>query len=172
MNVVIMKSYRKDKKLMAIIDNNKTIHFGASGYSDFTTHKDEKRKQNYISRRKKNENWSNPATAGFYAKHILWNKTNVQASINDTNSKFQNINISFKKQNIILLRHTGIFYLNLLDEDEAGLSSSYGTGRYDGDSGDAGQWGELFTVIGREAGEDDAITDVTEDAGELMLETG
>jgi len=82
---------------MAIINNNKTVHFGASGYEDFTTHKDEKRKQNYVSRRKKNEDWSNPTTAGFYAKNILWNKSTVQASINDTNSKFKNIHISLKK---------------------------------------------------------------------------
>ena len=68
MNIIITKSTRKDKKLMAIVNNNKTIHFGASGYADFTTHKDEKRKQNYVSRQKKNENWSDPNTPGFYAK--------------------------------------------------------------------------------------------------------
>ena len=68
MNIIITKSIRKDKKLMAIINNNKTIRFGASGYSDFTTHKDEKRKHNYITRHKKNENWTNPTTTGFYAK--------------------------------------------------------------------------------------------------------
>ncbi len=97
MNIIITKSTRKDKKLMAIIDNNKTIHFGATGYEDFTTHKDEKRKQNYMTRHKKNENWTDPNTPGFYAKNILWNKSTVQASINDTNSKFRNINISFKR---------------------------------------------------------------------------
>ena len=68
MNIIITKSTRKDKKLMAIIDNKKIIHFGASGYADFTTHKDEKRKQNYITRHKKNENWTDPNTPGFYAK--------------------------------------------------------------------------------------------------------
>ena len=97
MNIIITKSTRKDKKNMAIINNNKTIHFGATGYEDFTTHKDEKRKQNYITRHKKNENWTNPTTAGFYAKNILWNKPTTPASINDTNSKFKNINISFKR---------------------------------------------------------------------------
>ena len=81
---------------MAIVDN-KTIHFGATGYEDFTTHKDEKRKHNYITRRKKNENWADPNTASFYSKRILWNIPSKQASIHDTNSKFENINISFKK---------------------------------------------------------------------------
>ena len=97
MNIHIFKSGRKDTRLKAVIDNNKTIHFGASGYADFTTQKDEKRKNNYICRNKKNENWSDPTTSGFYAKNILWNKSSIQASINDTNSKFKNINISFKK---------------------------------------------------------------------------
>jgi len=82
---------------MAIVNNNKTIYFGATGYEDFTTHKDEKRKQNYITRHKTNENWTDPNTPGFYAKNILWNKSTVQASIDDTNSKFKNINISFKR---------------------------------------------------------------------------
>ena len=82
---------------MAIIDNKKTLHFGATGYEDFTTHKDEERKQRYITRHKKNENWSDPTTSGFYAKNILWNESSIQASINDTNSKFKNINISFNK---------------------------------------------------------------------------
>ena len=72
MNIIISKSDRKDKKYMAIINNNKIIHFGASGYADFTTHEDEKRKQNYITRHKKNENWTNPTTAGFYAKKTYY----------------------------------------------------------------------------------------------------
>ena len=97
MNIIITKSTRKDKKLMAIINNNKTIHFGASGYADFTTHKDEKRKQNYITRNKKNENWTDPNTPCFYAKNTLWNKPTTQASINDTNSKFKNLHITFKR---------------------------------------------------------------------------
>ncbi len=100
MNIIISKSNRQDKKYMAIIDNKKTVHFGASGYSDFTTFDKEIRddkKRNYITRHKKNENWTNPTTAGFYAKNILWNKPTVQASIKDTNSKFKNIHISFKR---------------------------------------------------------------------------
>ena len=82
---------------MAIVNNNKTIHFGATGYEDFTTHKDEKRKQNYMTRHKKNENWTDPNTPGFYAKNILWNKPTIQASINYTNSKFKNLHITFTR---------------------------------------------------------------------------
>ena len=74
LEIVITKSKTKDKKYDAIIDGKKTIHFGAKGYSDFTIHKDEERKDRYINRHKKTENWNDLKTAGFYAKNILWNK--------------------------------------------------------------------------------------------------
>ena len=56
MEVTITKSKKKDKKLDANIknkDSEKNISFGASGYSDFTKHKEEKRKERYIARHKK-----------------------------------------------------------------------------------------------------------------------
>ena len=73
--VKIKKSTKKDKKLMAIFDNLKTIHFGAKGYTDFTTNKDLKRKSNYLKRHKSNENWNKCDTAGSLSKHLLWGKT-------------------------------------------------------------------------------------------------
>ena len=93
LEIVITKSKTKDKKYDAIIDGRKTIHFGAKGYSDFTIHKDEERKDRYINRHKKTENWNDPKTAGFYAKNILWNKKSVKASVEDTNKRFKNIHI-------------------------------------------------------------------------------
>ena len=93
LEIVITKSKTKDKKYDAIIDGKKTIHFGAKGYSDFTIHKDEERKDRYINRHKKTENWNDPKTAGFYAKNILWNKKSVKASVKDTNKRFKNIHI-------------------------------------------------------------------------------
>jgi hypothetical protein len=96
LEIVLKKSKTKDKKYDAVVDGNKTIHFGAKGYSDFTIHKNEERKGRYITRHKKNENWNDPMTAGFYAKHILWNKPSVKASVEDTNKKFKNIHIKLK----------------------------------------------------------------------------
>jgi len=93
LEILITKSKTKDKKYDAIIDGKKTIHFGAKGYSDFTIHKDEERKDRYINRHKKTENWNDPKTAGFYAKNILWNKKSVKASVEDTNKRFKNIHI-------------------------------------------------------------------------------
>ena len=94
--IIITKSKKSDKKYDARIDGKKTISFGSAGMSDFTKHKDEERKQRYINRHKKNENWSDPKTAGFMSKHLLWNKPTLSESIKDTNNRFKNINIKYK----------------------------------------------------------------------------
>ena len=93
--IIITKSANKNKKYDARIDGKKTISFGSAGMSDFTKHKDEERKQRYINRHKKNENWSDPKTAGFMSKHLLWNKPTLSESIKDTNNRFKNINIKY-----------------------------------------------------------------------------
>jgi hypothetical protein len=66
----------------------KTIHFGAKGMDDFTKTGDVEQKSRYIQRHKDRENWNDPLTAGFWAKHILWNKTSVQSSLADTKRQF------------------------------------------------------------------------------------
>ena len=76
MEIVISSSTNKNKKLDAVIDGKKKISFGASGYSDFTKHGDTDRKDRYIARHKKNENWgaSGVKTAGLWSANLLWNK--------------------------------------------------------------------------------------------------
>ena len=94
--IIISKSKNKDKKYDARIDGKKTVSFGAAGYSDYSVHKNPERKQRYIDRHKKNENWNDHTTAGFFAKNIFWNKPTIAASITDTNNRFKNINIKLK----------------------------------------------------------------------------
>ena len=94
--IIISKSKNKDKKYDARIDGKKTVSFGAAGMSDVTIHKDTARKQRYLNRHKKNENWSDPTTAGFYATNILWNKKTLTEPIKDTNNRSKNINIKLK----------------------------------------------------------------------------
>ena len=96
MNIIIKPSNKSDKKYMAIIDDKKTVHFGAAGASDYTKHKDKERKERYLARHKNNEQWNNPLTAGFYATNILWNKPTITESIRDTNRRFKNINIKLR----------------------------------------------------------------------------
>ena len=45
MNIIIKKSNNQNKKFMALIDDKKTIHFGAKLYEDYTHHKDDKKKK-------------------------------------------------------------------------------------------------------------------------------
>jgi len=80
----------------------KTVKFGSEGMGDFTlfTKKKgstlsnpslggltpEEHKERYITRHQKREDWtkSGTGTAGFWSKHILWNKPTVEASLKDT----------------------------------------------------------------------------------------
>lgn len=67
---------------------SKKIKFGASGYQDYTIHKDPTRKMLYDNRHKKNEKWDDPYTAGFWAKWLLWNKPTLQQSVKDIEDRF------------------------------------------------------------------------------------
>lgn len=90
----IKKSSNPQKKLMAIFDDcntgrTKTVHFGASGYSDFTQHKDNNRKERYLNRHKSRENWNNYTSPGALSRWILWNKPSLKASITDYKKRFK-----------------------------------------------------------------------------------
>lgn len=87
--IILQKSKVATKKLAAII-GNKTVNFGAKGYSDFTIHKDIDRMHRYEGRHKSRENWgkSGIETAGFWSKWILWNKPSLTGSIKDTEKRF------------------------------------------------------------------------------------
>jgi flagellar biosynthesis GTPase FlhF len=87
--VYLRKSNKAEKKFMVTIDK-KTIHFGASGMSDYTKHKDPERKNRYVTRHKKRENWgkSGIKTPGFWSRWLLWNKPSLGGSKKDISSRF------------------------------------------------------------------------------------
>jgi hypothetical protein len=93
--IIIRPSNKPGKKLEAVIDGKTTVAFGAKGYEDFTTHKDEDRKQRYIKRHAKAEDWTDPLTAGFYSRWILWSKPTILESIQYVNRRFPNIAIKW-----------------------------------------------------------------------------
>ena len=80
---IAIKNSTNNKKFDAVIDGKKKISFGAKGYQDVTAHKDEDRKQRYIDRHRKNENWGKDgvATAVFYSRWITWHKPTIEASV-------------------------------------------------------------------------------------------
>lgn len=91
--VVIKKDTTTKAKMVAQFFNKegkkiKTTRFGADGMSDFTKHKDPARKQRYLDRHRKRENWSDPMSAGALSKEILWNKPTLKASISSYKKKF------------------------------------------------------------------------------------
>ena len=96
MEIIITKSANKNKKYDVVVDGKK-ISFGAATYSDYTIHKDPERKERYIARHKKNEDWNKSGikTAGYWSKHLLWNMDTLQKSIDDI-SKKHNLNIKMK----------------------------------------------------------------------------
>ena len=96
MKIVISPSDKPNKKFEARIDDRRSIHFGAKSYEDYTIHKDPERKERYIDRHSKNEDWNNPLTAGFYSRWILWNRPTITESVRDTNRRFPNLNIIYK----------------------------------------------------------------------------
>ena len=94
MQVALRKSTRADKKYMVTVDG-RAIHFGANGYGDFTTHKDERRKAKYLARHRTTEDWSvaGIGSAGFWARWVLWNKPSLKAAVDDVNKRFKSIRV-------------------------------------------------------------------------------
>jgi len=90
--VIFTKSPNLKKKLRASFIKDgyviKKIDFGSSQYEDYTTHKDVDRKERYIKRHRRNENWKNPFSAGALSYYILWNKPTLKASISDYKKVF------------------------------------------------------------------------------------
>ena len=73
-----VKSWREGKKYAVKACENgeeKLIHFGATGYSDFTKHKDESRRDNFRARHNCDKAKSK-LTAKYWACEYLWPKGN------------------------------------------------------------------------------------------------
>lgn len=67
-------STRKDKKYMIQDPNNKWVHFGQMGYEDYTKHRDDNRRMNYLNRASKIKGrWkTNKYSPNNLAIHLLW----------------------------------------------------------------------------------------------------
>lgn len=87
--VILSKSTRKGKKWQVKFEDGKTVHFGAEGYLDYTQHKDPKRKELYIQRHSKREDWNNLNTAGAWSFNLLWSYPTIQEAIRKMEKKFK-----------------------------------------------------------------------------------
>lgn len=87
MKVYLSKPTRKNKKY-SILVGHKKINFGDDRYEDYTQHQDPKRKALYIQRHKKNEDWNDILTAGWWSYHLLWTKPTIEEAIKSIYKKF------------------------------------------------------------------------------------
>ena len=86
----IVNSLRKEKKMVAKFNDGTSVHFGLNGSSTYLDHKDKKKREAYLARHKKNEDWNNPKTRGSLAKHILWgDSTSLHTNIKSFKKKFK-----------------------------------------------------------------------------------
>jgi len=95
--VIVRKSNHPMKKWMAEFENGRVVHFGATGYQDFTQHKNPERMRLYKIRHgggRENHGKSGLYTAGFWSMWLLWNKPSLQGSARDMERRF-GLKISF-----------------------------------------------------------------------------
>ena len=89
----LRRSHTKGKKWAAVVEKNgkeRIVPFGASGYSDFTKHKNVTRRARYLRRHSgMGEHWSKPDTPGALSRWILWNKPTLKASVDDFKRRFR-----------------------------------------------------------------------------------
>lgn len=94
MRVHMTRSDDPAKKYMVVVesaDRKKTIHFGDAKSKDYTKYsalEREKHKRSYLARHRTTEDWSDPFTAGFWSRWVLWNLPTVEASYKDTLRRF------------------------------------------------------------------------------------
>jgi hypothetical protein len=92
MEIVISPSCRPGCKWMATA-GNRTVHFGASGYEDYTLHKDPDRRRLYIQRHKRREDWTQSGllTAGWLSRWLLWERPTLRAAIAAANKMYEGV---------------------------------------------------------------------------------
>jgi hypothetical protein len=77
--VRLSPSPKPQKKWRVTFEDGSGSHvdFGQLGYSDYTIHGDAARMKRYLVRHRQTrtgENWSDPKTAGFWSRWLLWSE--------------------------------------------------------------------------------------------------
>lgn len=93
--MLIQKSTRAGKRFMATYANGKVVHFGQAGGQTYIDHGDKAKREAYLARHKKRENWNDPFSAGALSRWLLWgDSTNMETNHQAFMSKFP---ITYKK---------------------------------------------------------------------------
>ena len=84
-----------NKKFYIITNNYRRLYFGDSRYEHFTEgHLNEIRRKAYMNRHKKNENWNNIDSAGFWSYHYLWRFPTYKEAYEEIQKILKNIYIN------------------------------------------------------------------------------
>lgn len=87
--MIITQSDRKAKRYLATFENGKKVHFGLKTGMTYIDHLDKTKRENYLKRHQKNEDWNDPYTAGALSRWILWgDSTNINKNISDFKKRF------------------------------------------------------------------------------------
>jgi hypothetical protein len=79
--MLIEKSTRAGKRYMATYANGKVVHFGQANGQTYVDHKDKAKREAYLARHKKRENWNDPFSAGALSRWLLWgDSTSLEAN--------------------------------------------------------------------------------------------
>ena len=89
----IVQATSNNKKYNAVITKDdksiKIVPFGDNRYEDFTQHHNKRRRELYILRHEKNENWNDPESPGALSRYILWgNSKKIDTNIKEFKKKF------------------------------------------------------------------------------------
>ena len=85
----IEKSTRTGKRFKITFANGKTVHFGQQGGQTYTDHGDKAKREAYLARHKKRENWNDPYSAGSLSRYLLWgDSTSLDSNHNAFMKKF------------------------------------------------------------------------------------
>ena len=79
---------------------HRTVHFGASGYEDYTMHKDPDRRRLYIQRHQRREDWtqSGVLTPGWLSRWLLWERPTLRSAIAAANKMYEGISFRLAPQ--------------------------------------------------------------------------
>jgi len=80
---------------MATYANGKVVHFGLDGASTYIDEGNKTKRDAYLARHKKRENWNDPFSAGALSRWLLWgDSTSLDTNHNTFMAKFP---ITYKK---------------------------------------------------------------------------
>ena len=90
--IKIVKSKKPGKKYDAVFklanSREKIVSFGASGYSDYTIHKDIDRMKRYQARHK-NDKLTDPLSPGALSWYVLWSSPTLEGGISNYRMHFK-----------------------------------------------------------------------------------